>query len=62
MKQKTFIQTSGAIFAVVAVVHLSRLVLGWQVTLGNWQVPMWMSLVGIVVGGYLAYNAYRISK
>jgi len=62
MKQKTFNQAAALIFAIVAVFHLARVVLGWSAVIGTWAVPTWLSIVGLVVAGYLAYNAYNLSK
>jgi hypothetical protein len=45
---------AAAIFAVVAVVHLLRLVYGWEVTLNGAMVPIWVSAVGVVIPGALA--------
>ena len=38
----------------VAVVHLARLVLGTEVTVGGSVVPMWVSFPGFLVAGGLA--------
>lgn len=62
MEQKTFLQVTGIIFAVIAVLHLMRLVLGWEVILGSFVVPMWASFVGVAVAAYLAYCAYKLMK
>lgn len=62
MKQKSFIKVVGLIFAVIATLHLARLVLGWSAVLGTFAVPTWASLVAAVVAGYLSYNAFRLSR
>ncbi|MBI2641950.1 MAG: hypothetical protein HYW96_00015 [Candidatus Wildermuthbacteria bacterium] len=62
MSAKTFQLVAGIIFAVVAVMHLSRVVFGWQVVLGEWVVPAWISYFGLVVAGFLAYQGFRLSK
>ena len=38
MSQKTFNLLAGVIFAVVALLRLSRLYFGWSVVLDNWTV------------------------
>ncbi|HYF10521.1 MAG TPA: hypothetical protein VD967_02865 [Candidatus Paceibacterota bacterium] len=55
MKQKTFNTVTGAIFAVVAVVHLLRAINGWEVSIDTFAVPMAVSWLGILLAGYLAY-------
>jgi hypothetical protein len=61
MDQKTFSMVTGAIFAIVALVHLLRILLGWPVVIGDWTVPMWVSWIGLVVAGLLGYFGLRLS-
>lgn len=58
MKTKTLLQVTGAIFGLIAVLHLIRALSGWQANIGLWQVPMWLSWIVVVVAGYLAYAAW----
>jgi len=46
-------------FALVALLHLLRLVMGWSVMIDAWTVPMWVSWVGLVVAGGLSYYGAR---
>ena len=55
MTEKTFSTIVGAIFGVVAVVHLVRILLGWSIVIEGWTVPMWVSWVGLIVAGGLTY-------
>ena len=55
MDQKTFISLAGVIFAVVALLHVLRILMGWPAAIGGWAVPMWLSWVGVVVAGGLSY-------
>jgi hypothetical protein len=61
MDQKTFDGVAGAIFAVVALAHLLRIVMGWPVVIGGWDVPMWVSWVGLLGAGGLSYFALRLA-
>jgi len=62
MNQKTFCLISGVIFFAVAVVHALRLVCGWQAIISGWAMPMSISVIGLVVAGYLAFEAFRFSR
>ena len=62
MNQKTFSLVTGAIFSVIAVLHLLRAVLGWNAVLGSFTVPVWLSWVAFVVAGFLAYSAFKLAK
>ena len=50
------------IFALIAIVHLLRLVFGWQVTLNAAVVPMWVSVIGLLIAGALAVALWRESR
>lgn len=62
MNQKNYFQVTGLLFTVGAIVHLLRLVLGWKANLAGWEVPVWLSMVAVVVAGYLAYSAYKLMR
>jgi hypothetical protein len=51
---KSYIAISAIIFALVAVVHLVRIVQGWQVQLGDTGVAMSVSWVALIVSAALA--------
>jgi hypothetical protein len=62
MNQKTFNTIAAAIFAVVALAHLLRIMMGWPVIVGQWTVPMWVSWIGCVVAGGLGCFALNLAK
>jgi hypothetical protein len=45
---------SGIVFALIAVVHLLRLVLGWSVTMNGSEFPAWPSWIAVGIGAVLA--------
>ncbi len=53
---------SSVIFLVVGLVHLARVLSGWDVTIGTFDVPMWASWVGLVVAFVLSYSGFKQSK
>ena len=55
MDQKTFTIVAGALFAVVALLHVLRIFMGWPAVIGGWTMPMWVSWIGVVVAGGLSY-------
>lgn len=62
LSAKTFLQLVGTIFAVIGTLHLLRLFTGWQVVLVGWTVPLWISLFGVAIAWFLAYNAFSLAK
>ncbi len=59
MDQKTYALVTGAIFALVALLHVLRLFMGWPAVIGSWSVPMWLSWVALVVAGGLSVLGLR---
>ena len=50
----SYVAISALIFAIVAVVHLARLVKSWPVHVGTFAVPMSVSWIGLLVSALLA--------
>jgi len=55
MESKTVMQISGTIFAIIAVLHLLRAILGWEANIAGLSIPTWASWIALIVSGYLAY-------
>jgi hypothetical protein len=56
---KSFTNLAIAIFILIAVVHLLRLILSWEVTVNSVVIPMWVSMMGLLIAGALAYFLWR---
>jgi len=48
-----------AIFTIVALVHVIRLVFGWNLIINGVSIPLWASLVGAAIAGALAAGLWR---
>jgi hypothetical protein len=59
MIQKPFTTATAVILAIIAGVHLLRLLSGWQVTVGDLAIPVWWSAPAIVVFAGLAWMVWR---
>ena len=62
MNQNAYAIATGIIFFLIAFLHLLRLVYGWEAAIGGWSVPQWVSVVALVIAGYLAYEGFRLRK
>ncbi len=60
MTVRLYALVSSILFLLVAVLHLLRLVLQEDVTIGSWHFPMWASIVAIVVAGFLSFAGFRV--
>ena len=62
MSQKTFSLVVGVVFSLIAVGHLVRVVLGATLVIEGAAIPMWPSLLAVIVTAYLAFEGFRISS
>jgi hypothetical protein len=53
---------SGIIFSVMAIVQLTRTVLGWPVQVDLFTVPVWLSGVAFLITGAMAIWAFRSAR
>lgn len=59
---KPFTTAASIVFALVALVHLYRLVKPFPVVVGGTMVPQWISLIGAIVAAVLALMVWRESR
>ena len=59
---KTGTRLAVILFTLVAIAHLLRLLYSIPITAGDWDVPQWISLFGVVVPGLVAWLLWRESK
>jgi hypothetical protein len=60
--KRPFTSLAAIIFAVIAFVHLLRLIYGWAVTIVGADVPTWTSVLGLVIAGVLAAGLWWESR
>jgi hypothetical protein len=56
---KPFTTIAVVIFTLMAIVHLLRLFVGWEVTVVGFVIPVWWSAVGLIIAGGLAVMVWR---
>ena len=60
MKKHTILTFAIVIFAAVAILHLLRYILGWDLTLNSYSFPQWGSILSIIITASLAYNLHKL--
>lgn len=59
--ERTLLILAGSLFLVVAIAHLARLMFGLDVILGGFELPLWLSWIGVFVTGYLSYASFHFA-
>lgn len=62
MNHKIFSMVVAVIFSAIAALHASRIVWGWDAIIGNFVMPFWVSWVAVFVAGYIAVQAWKLSR
>jgi hypothetical protein len=62
MDQRAYNYMTTAVFLVVALAHLLRIVFGWAVEIGGLSFPLWLSWLALVVSGALAGFGFRQTR
>ena len=59
---KPFTTIAIVIFSLMAALHMLRLIFGWEAVIDGLVIPMWASLVGLIIAGGLAVMLWRESR
>lgn len=59
---KPFITLACLLLAAIAVLQLTRLLLGWEIVVNGYAVPLWASGVAAILTGGLSLLAWRESR
>ena len=62
MKTKVYLIVSTVMFALMACAHLIRLTLGWPAQLGTWSVPLWVSMLAVLVCASVAIWGMSLAR
>jgi hypothetical protein len=62
MKLNTLLSIIGFTFSFIAVVHLVRVFMAWELQVNSFVVPFALSWVAFAVAGFLAYEAFTIKQ
>jgi len=59
---KSFTKLAALLLAIVAVLHLLRVVFSIEMTIDNIGIPMWISIVGFIIPAILSIGLLKESK
>ncbi len=62
MNRTSYFLVTAIVFSVIGLLHLLRIILGWEAVIGGWSIPMWLSWVAMIVTAVLAYHGFVHSR
>ena len=62
MSEKLYLTISGVIFAIIALLHLLRILFQGPAMVGVWSVPLVISVMAVIIAGILTFWAFRLSR
>jgi hypothetical protein len=62
MSTKIYLTVTGIIFAIVAILHLLRLIYLWPVQIGTFSMPIWLSCAALLVTSMLFIWAFLLLR
>jgi hypothetical protein len=61
-RSRPFTWIASAIFALMALVHIYRLIRPFDVTIGSWPLPHWVSVAGALIAALLSWMLCREAR
>jgi Flp pilus assembly protein protease CpaA len=62
MKSKTTLTLATIVLIMASLVHLFKMLNNWELIIGSYTIPNWISIIGIVVPAILAFHLIKIRR
>jgi hypothetical protein len=62
MSEHAFSLTAGIVFLLIALAHLVRLVFGAAFVVQGVSIPLWASVVALLVTAFLSYEGFHFAR
>jgi len=59
---KPFTTIAVIVFAIICVIHIVRVVLGWEAEVNHMVIPQWISIAAALGSGLLAFMLWKENK
>ena len=62
MKKNKVITLAAIVLFLAGIAHLIRIFFAWELTVKEWQIPVWVSFIGTIIPIFLSYNLLKLRK
>lgn len=62
MEQKRYFVITGMIFTLIGILHLARIIKGWEAQIGGLVIPMWLSWLAVILALFLAVSGSKLAR
>ena len=62
MSERSFAVIAGVVFLLIALGHLFRVVFAVSLVVYGINIPMWASIVAVIVMGFLSYEGFHTAR
>jgi len=62
MTMRAYLLLTTVLFTIIALVHLLRFAFGWTAVVGTWTVPLFVSLIAVVICVLLAFWGMNLMR
>jgi hypothetical protein len=58
MNHKMYARVTAALFLAISIMHLLRIMFGWEAQIGGLTIPLWVSWLALPITGAIAYFGF----
>ena len=62
MKKNKIITAAAIVLFLAGISHLIRIFYGWEITISEWEMPIWVSIIAGTIPVFLSYNLLKLKK
>jgi hypothetical protein len=62
MEKNNIITAAAIVLFLAGSTHLIRIFYGWELTVNEWEIPIWVSFIGTIIPIFLSYNLLKLRK
>ncbi len=62
MNKNKIITAAAIVLFLAGISHLIRIFYGWEITISEWEMPIWVSFIGGTIPIFLSYKLLKLKK